>query len=102
MVFSILDTNLWLLNYHLIYINDEIVVTASERPVIQTAMNLKEEDIKELTPGEAMIIIKNGRINFEAIRPPSNDLKNVPLAPVLCPIDFKRMRMFFVSSINEI
>jgi amidophosphoribosyltransferase len=57
------------------YADDEIVVVASERPVIQTAMNLKEEDIKELTPGEAMIIKKNGTIKFETIRPAAAELK---------------------------
>ncbi|MDD3322408.1 MAG: amidophosphoribosyltransferase [Paludibacter sp.] len=57
------------------YVNDEIVVAASERPVIQTAMNLKEEDIIELQPGEAMIIKKNGTIKFETIRPAAKELK---------------------------
>jgi amidophosphoribosyltransferase len=56
------------------YISDEIVVTASERPVIQTAMNVKEEDIKELQPGEAMIIKKNGTVIFETIRPAAAEL----------------------------
>ena len=56
------------------YIDDEIVVTASERPVIQTAMNVKEEDIHELKPGEAMIIKKNGTVNFETIRPEASEL----------------------------
>lgn len=50
------------------YIDKEVVVTASERPVIQTAMNVKEEDIHELQPGQAMIIKKNGQIQFETIR----------------------------------
>ena len=57
------------------YVNDEIVVAASERPVIQTAMNVKEEDIVELQPGEAMIIKKDGTIKFETIRPAAKDLK---------------------------
>ena len=56
------------------YANDEIVITASERPVIQTAMNIKEEDVKELNPGEAMIIKKNGTIKFETIRPAASEL----------------------------
>ncbi len=56
------------------YADDEIVVTASERPVIQTAMNIKEEDVHELLPGQAMIIKKNGTINFETIRPAANQL----------------------------
>jgi len=56
------------------YISDEIVVTASERPVIQTAMNVKEEDVHELNPGEAMIIKKNGTIKFETIRQAASEL----------------------------
>jgi len=56
------------------YIDDEIVVIASERPVIQTAMNVKEEDVHELQPGEAMIIKKNGTIKFETIRTASPNL----------------------------
>jgi amidophosphoribosyltransferase len=50
------------------YADDEIVVVASERPVIQTSMNVKENDVKEINPGEAMIIKKNGTIKFEQIR----------------------------------
>ena len=56
------------------YISDEVVVTASERPVIQTAMNVKEEEIHELQPGQAMIIKKNGTIKFETIRPAAKEL----------------------------
>lgn len=50
------------------YVDDEIVVLASERPVIQTAMNMKEADVHELNPGEAIIIKKNGQVKFEQIR----------------------------------
>lgn len=56
------------------YANEEIVVTASERPVIQTAMNVKEEEVHELKPGEAMIIKKDGTIKFETIRPAAPEL----------------------------
>ncbi len=56
------------------YANDEIVVVASERPVIQTAMNVKEEDVHELLPGRSMIIKKNGTIKFETIRPAAENL----------------------------
>lgn len=45
------------------YEDDEICVVASERPVIQTAFKLKKEQIKELTPGHALIIKKDGRIS---------------------------------------
>jgi amidophosphoribosyltransferase len=41
------------------YEDDEICVVASERPVIQTAFNIKDEDVKELSPGHALIIRKS-------------------------------------------
>jgi len=44
------------------YYNDEIVVAASERPAIQTAFNVPIEDIREVKPGHALIIKKNGKI----------------------------------------
>ncbi len=48
------------------YIDDEIFVAASERPVIQTTLNLSAEDIKELKPGNALIIKKDGSIINES------------------------------------
>jgi len=42
------------------YQDDEVVVVASERPVIQTSFNVNVEDIKEIEPGHALIIKKNG------------------------------------------
>ena len=50
------------------YSDNEIVVVASERPVIQTSMNVKESDVHELEPGTAMIIKKGGEIKFETTR----------------------------------
>ncbi|KUF45289.1 amidophosphoribosyltransferase [Myroides marinus] len=50
--------------------NDEIVVVASERPVIQTAFNVPFEEIKELTPGQAIIIRKDASVKFEQILEP--------------------------------
>lgn len=47
------------------YMDDEIVVAASERPVLQTAFNLKASDIKELEPGNAMIVKKNGLVSID-------------------------------------
>ncbi len=52
------------------YCNDEIVVVASERPVIQTVMNVHHFEVSELTPGEALIIKKDGSISTELIRVP--------------------------------
>ena len=56
--------------------DDEICIVASERPVIQTAFNLKVENIKELKPGYALIIKKNGTVTEELI--------NKPLSPKKC------------------
>ena len=42
------------------FANDEVVVAASERPVIQTTLNVPFESIKELQPGNALIIKKDG------------------------------------------
>ena len=42
------------------YRNDEIVVLASERPVLQTTFDLECDDIKELAPGQALIVNKHG------------------------------------------
>lgn len=49
------------------YMDDEVVVTASERPVIQTAFNVAYEDVKELKPGQAIITQKNGDVYFKQI-----------------------------------
>jgi len=50
--------------------NDEVCVVASERPVIQTAFNLQEENIHELTPGHALIIKKDGKVSEVEINKP--------------------------------
>lgn len=52
------------------YYNDEVAVVASERPVIQTAFNLKTSDIKELKPGHAFLIRKNGEMMEEQVSEP--------------------------------
>lgn len=49
------------------YMDDEIVVVASERPVIQTTMNLDVADIKELEAGQAIVVKKDGRVMFPQI-----------------------------------
>ncbi len=57
------------------YEDDEVCVVASERPVIQTAFNLKTEEIQELKPGHALIIKKNGSIKETLINKPKEELK---------------------------
>src|SRR5882757_9306203 len=58
------------------YYNDEIVVAASERPALQTAFNIPIEEIKEIKPGHALIVKKNGRI--------SEDMFSEPLEKKAC------------------
>jgi amidophosphoribosyltransferase len=53
------------------YQDDEIVVVASERPVIQTVFNIDFEKVQELKPGNALIIKKNGDISEQEILPPT-------------------------------
>ena len=50
------------------YQDDEVIVVASERPAIQTAFNLKVDDIKEIKPGTALIINREGEMRQEKIR----------------------------------
>ena len=52
-----------------IYQDDEVVVVASERPVIQTVFNVSIENVRELTPGHALIIKKDGSVTEEEIIP---------------------------------
>lgn len=50
--------------------NDEVVVVASERPVIQTVFNVPFDTIKELDPGHAIIVKKSGKISIDPVLEP--------------------------------
>ncbi len=50
------------------YENDEIVVVASERPAIQTCFELLYNEVKEIKPGHALIIKRDGQVSEESIR----------------------------------
>lgn len=52
------------------YKDDEVVVVASERPVIQTSFNVKAEEIKEIKRGHALIIKKDGSLQEKQVREP--------------------------------
>jgi len=52
------------------YKDDEVVVIASERPVIQTVFNVKFEDVKELEPGHAIITKMGGDVSIQQILEP--------------------------------
>ncbi|WP_299761954.1 amidophosphoribosyltransferase [uncultured Dokdonia sp.] len=49
------------------YEDDEVAVVASERPVIQTAFNVDFDDVKELDPGSALIVKKNGKLSIKKV-----------------------------------
>ena len=57
------------------YLDDEVFVAASERPVIQTAMNVRIGDIKELEPGEAIMVSKHGKMTIKQILPKLDNQK---------------------------
>ncbi|MCM1111268.1 MAG: hypothetical protein NC336_08670 [Clostridium sp.] len=57
------------------YADDEIVVVASERPVIQTVMNVRRTDVNELDPGSALIVNRRGDLS---------------IAPILGPVENRR------------
>lgn len=52
------------------YKDDEVIVLASERPVIQTVFDIHAEDIHELQPGQALLTNKHGAMRLEQINPP--------------------------------
>lgn len=52
------------------YKDDEIIVLASERPVIQTALNVAADDVHELEPGQAVLVNKKGEMRLEQINEP--------------------------------
>jgi len=53
------------------YKDEEVIVVASERPAIQTAFKLNLDDIKEVPPGNALIINKAGELNIKEIIKPT-------------------------------
>jgi len=52
------------------YMDDEVIVVASERPAIQTAFNVQWEEVKEIKPGYALIMKKDGTVSEEQFREP--------------------------------
>jgi len=55
------------------YTDQEIVVVASERPVIQTAMNVPFEKVVELERGQAIMVTKSGKVKFSQILEPKQE-----------------------------
>ena len=52
------------------YMDDEVVVIASERPVIQTVFNTNFEEIKEINPGDCLVVKKSGQIQIKNVIEP--------------------------------
>ena len=52
------------------YVDEEIVVLASERPVIQTVMNIASEQVEELLPGQALLVNRQAEVRLEQIVDP--------------------------------
>lgn len=52
------------------YKDDDVLVIASERPVIQTAFDVEVEQVKELMPGQSLSVRKNGEVRLEQIIEP--------------------------------
>ena len=70
-MFSVRDP--WGIRPAFYYIDDEIIVLASERPVIQTIMNVHSWDVKELNRGEALFVNKKGEWHTSQIVEPKNN-----------------------------
>ncbi len=64
-MFSLRDP--WGIRPAFYYCNDEIAVVASERPVLQTTFNLECNEVKELQPGSALIVRRNGSWSIEQV-----------------------------------
>ncbi len=70
-MFSIRDP--WSIRPAFYYKNDEMVVLASERPVLQTTFDLECDDIQELKPGQALIVNKRGECSLQQILEPKQN-----------------------------
>lgn len=70
-MFSVRDP--WGIRPAFYYIDDEIIVLASERPVIQTVMNVHSGDVKELNRGEALFVNKKGQWHTSQIVEPKDN-----------------------------
>lgn len=70
-MFSIRDP--WSIRPAFYYKNDEFVVLASERPVLQTTFDLECDDIQELKPGQALIVNKRGECSLQQILEPKKN-----------------------------
>jgi len=57
------------------YADDEVVVAASERPVLQTVFNIRTDNVNELDPGKALIIRASGEWSLKEILPPAKPAK---------------------------
>lgn len=71
--FSVRDP--WGIRPAFYYQDDEVVVLASERPVIQTTFAVETADIKELLPGQSLIVHRDGTVGLEQILPSKGNFR---------------------------
>jgi len=57
------------------YVDDEIAVIASERPVIQTVFNVRADEVNEIPPAHAIIIKATGEVSIDQVREPAEPKK---------------------------
>lgn len=57
------------------YADDEVVVAASERPVIQTVFDIRTDKVNELDPGKALIIKASGEHSLQEVLPATTPAK---------------------------
>ena len=72
-LFSVRDP--WGIRPAFYYQDDEVLVLASERPVIQTTFDLTADDIHELLPGQALMVHKSGEVCLEQILEPQGNYR---------------------------
>ena len=80
------------------YIDDDVVVVASERAAIQAAFDVPPEAVKELPPGEALVVSPEGNVTFAdlgdsntQVLKPSNPQTLKPSNPLPRPCSFERI-----------
>ncbi len=56
------------------YMDDEIVIAASERPAIMTSFNVPQDQVKELNPGSALLVAADGTVRIEQILEPAEKM----------------------------
>ena len=71
------------------YVDDDVAVVASERPAIQAAFDVPPETVKELPPGQALVVSPNGEVSFKALT--HSDTPTLQHSTDITPCSFERI-----------